>query len=343
MELSRRKEDILATIIRSYIRSGEPVGSKALCEELRSVSSATIRNEMSELCELGYLDQPHTSAGRIPTDRAFRLYIDRLMTLRSLTDKEKNALDTLLPVDNDCDERSLRWALKSLADATHCVALLTSEATGILVHKVELIPMGQYTALLVLVTTTGSVQSRMLRFASPLTDALITRFINVVEKGLIGTEISAVQPAILQTLVAGSGEYALELTPLLSALTELISETGESKLELAGQSNLLMYGEFSPVRVREILEMFSRNEMLSLLDMWNRDSGVILGSDTAYRALDTSSIIVSRYKTDARSGYIGVIGPLRMDYDIMIPSINYLAGALCMQPGKKDLTKGLTI
>ncbi len=342
MQLSQRKEDILVTIIRSYIRSGEPVGSKALCEELRSVSSATIRNEMSELSELGYLDQPHTSAGRIPTDRAFRLYIDRLMPLRSLSEKEKRALNMLLPDDDIYGERGLRRALKSLADATHCVALLTTESAGILVHKVELIPMGQHTALLVLVTTTGSVHSRMLRFASPLTDALIRRFIGVVEDGLVGTEVSAVQPAMLQTLVAGAGEYALELTPLLSALTELIRETGESKLELAGQSNLLMYGEFSPMRVREILDMFTRDEMLSLLDMWHRDSGVILGGDTAYRALESSSIIVSRYKTDGRSGYIGVIGPLRMDYEIMIPSINYLAGELCMRSGKKDLTKGMT-
>ncbi len=343
MELSPRKENILATIVRTYIKTGDPVGSKTLCESLGSVSSATIRNEMSELAELGYLDQPHTSAGRIPTDRGFRLYIDKLMREHVLTENERCILDSFVPkASGDC-ELMLRRAAAALSSATRCLTLLTSETgDSTLIHKVELVAMSAHSALLVLITSSGTLHNRMFRFATPLSAALIERFTALVEKELIGTPVSSFQPALLQTLVAGAGEHAFVLTELMSALGELITETAEAKLELSGQSNLLEHEGFSVLKAREIFDLLNRrDEVLSLLETCKRDSGVILGCDTSYSALDKSGLVIARYRiSDAHTGYIGIIGPLRMNYDVLVPSIKYFAGSLCASASHGDEVKG---
>ena len=343
MTLTPRKEAILATVVRNYIRNGEPVGSKSLCEELGGVSSATIRNEMNELDGLGYLAQPHTSAGRIPTDRAFRLYLDRLMTPRTLTEKEERLIDSLLPPEDNDSERTLRRTAKALADVTHCAAFYTVEAgSGIRIHKVELIPMSSRTALLVLVTSDGDVHSRMFHFQAPLTPALIERFLSLVDTKLIGLSVADVQPALLQTLVAGAGEFALPLTPLIAALADRIEETCEARIELVGQSNLLLCGEFSPMRVREILDLFlRREEVLTMLEVWRKDIGVLLGGETAYDALAATALAAARYRLpDHRTGYLGLLGPRRMDYGAVLPTLQYVTGVL--GAGLATLKKGRT-
>lgn len=331
MTLSTRKENILATIVRNYIRTGEPMGSKSLCEELGGVSSATIRNEMSELDALGYLAQQHTSAGRIPTEQAFRLYVDSLMVPHRLNQKEQDFLDSLVPsADGDVD-RVLHRAAQVLSDLTRCAALLTVEPDpNTAIHKVELLPMSSHTALLVMVTSAGTVESRMFRFGAPLSATLIERFMHIADRHLIGTPLSSLQPAMLQTLIAGAGDLSLELTPLMSALADLVAESSQSRLELTGQSNLLMCGEFSPMRVREVIDLFLRSEeVLTMLDVWNKESGVILGGDTVYRALESSSMVVARYRLGGNhTGYLGILGPVRMDYAAMLPSICYFTEAL---------------
>lgn len=339
MELSTRKENILASIVRSYIRTGDPVGSKALCEELGSVSSATIRNEMSELSEMGFLDQPHTSAGRVPTEQAFRFYIDRLMKRRDLTEQEKLAIESLIPVGDGDLEHALHRASAALSRATRCVSIVTSEADrGTLIHKVELIPLSRHSALIVLVTSTGVVKNRLFRFPEQLSSELISRFFRLVQDELVGTDIAAWHPAAIQTVAAKGG---VELSELLSAVGELISECAESRLELSGQSNLLSFDGFSAHRARQFFDLFARrDEVISMLDMWNRDAGVIFGADTSYSALEQSSLVVSRYRIgNAQTGYVGLIGPLRMDYELLLPSIKYFADKL-NDSFPKDTVKG---
>ena len=345
MELSNRKKALIALIVKGYNDTGEPVGSKALCETLGNISSATIRNEMSDLTELGYLSQPHTSAGRVPTAKAYRLYIDSLMVKHNLTVAERGLIDSLLPSRVDDYEQALRTAIRALSDATRCAALVTSEAdSGTLIHRIELIPMGSYAALLVVLTSTGMVSSRMIRLRSQLNPALSERFINITNAELVGTEMKSLHPAALQTLVASAGDYALELAPLMSALANLISSACEAQLEVTGETKLLNYSEFPVSKMREIFDILSRrDEIITLLDMRAGDAGVILGEDTSYEALSMASMIVAKYHMNtARSGYIGVIGPVRMDYERIIPSIEYFAqslGALAL--GQTSSMKGL--
>ncbi len=344
MELSERKQRILATVVQSYIASGEPVGSKALCDILGGVSSATIRNDMSELSELGYLTQPHTSAGRIPTAQSYRLYIDRLMKRHTLTPLEREQISSLLPDGVQDGDRMLRVAARALAAVSGCTAFATTQtAAGTLIHRVELIPMISGNVLLVLVTSTGEVRSRMFSLPCVLTEQVSQRFIELISDSLIGKRISDIHPATLQTL-AVSSEFALELSPLIWAIGELIEETGEERLELAGQTALMSCPEFSMQKAREILELVSRpDEVCALLDTWNRDSGVIIGSDTSFNALDRTSLVLARYTLDdAKTGYIGIIGPMRIDYGTLLPGIEYLASLISTHSESNESMKGLS-
>lgn len=330
MELSERKKQILATIVRTYVQTGEPVGSKALCDSLGGVSSATIRNEMSYLAENGYLTQPHTSAGRIPTNRAYRLYIDSLMPKKLPNEALRAQLQSLLPDPSADGERALYAAASALSKATGCAALFTMQAdSGTLIHKIELIPMGPSRALMVLVTSAGAVISRMCSFGVTLTGELISRFLSLVEDNLLGQELSSVQPATLQTIVAGAGSYALELTEPVSALGQLIEEVDKAKLQLVGETRLLSHPGITLSKAHELFELFSGgDEVLAMLDAWDKESGVILGGDTAYSALDRSSLVLAKYAMGTTTGYIGIIGPTRMDYDSLLPGIEYFARLL---------------
>lgn len=344
MELSERKQRILATVVQSYIASGEPVGSKALCDILGGVSSATIRNDMSELSELGYLTQPHTSAGRIPTAQSYRLYIDRLMKKHIFTPAEREQIDSLLPDGMQDGDRMLRIAARALSAMSGCTAMATTQtAAGTLIHRVELIPMISGNVLLVLVTSTGEVRSRMFSLPNVISEQMSRRFIQLVSDTLIGQRISDIHLATLQTL-AVSSEFALELSPLIWALGELIEETGEAKFELAGETRLMSCNEFSLQKARDILELLSRpDEICALLDTWDKESGVIIGSDTSFSALEHTSLVLARYRLgDAKTGYIGVIGPMRMDYGTLLPGTEYFASLISTHSVAGESMKGLS-
>ncbi len=343
MELSQRRQQLLAIIVKTYIMTGEPVGSKALCESLGGISSATIRNEMSYLVECGYLAQPHTSAGRIPTNLAYRCYIDSLMPKRRLTDAERNAIERMMPIGITDSEQGIHMAINALSQATRCTALISTQtATSNLIHRVEVIPMGLGRALVVLVTSTGAVRSRMFAFSGQLTVSIIERFLKLTEQELIGRELGSIHPATLQTIAASAGEFALMLTPLISALGELIDEAGRSKLEIAGETRLLANSGISLSKAHELFELISSgDEVLALLDAWGKESGVILGSDTSYTALDRSSIVLSRYNIgDTRTGYVGIIGPTRMDYEQILPCIEYFTRLLDSSNEQYEVMKG---
>ena len=330
MELSARKKDVLKVVVQKYIKSGEPIGSKSMCDALGGISSATIRNEMSSLEELNLLYHPHTSAGRIPTANGFRFYIDNIMKPEKLSVKQKQLLDMLLPDANFDKKQAINFAATALSQATKCTALVTDETDRqTKVQKVEMVLINSNSVLLMLITSNSNVISRKYRFSSLITDEIADAFLRLVNNHITNEVIRDIQPAFLQTIVANSGQYALDIAPLVSALSELIAEAGECKLELFGEANLLSCANYSVLTAKEIFSLLtSRDEVLNLLEIWDKNSGVILGADTPYKALENASLVVSKYNLDGSQGYIGIIGPTRMDYDSIMPSIEYFADRL---------------
>lgn len=326
-ELSDRQQKILAAIIEQYIASGEPVGSKALLPLLPfSVSSATVRNEMALLSELGYLEQPHTSAGRIPSQKGYRYYVDRLMNNYELSENEKRAIELKLGTQVRSPEKVLETASSLLADMTNCAAVSTtpSDAEAV-IRRVELVPVGTRLALIVLLTSSGILKSTIVRTDTDITVDIAESFYNIVGKHFAGKPISEMSLAFLQTLAVSLGDKALVMTPLLVSLSELASTAGKSDMLLEGQSNLLHHSQIAS-NAYELMEFLRRGEPLSKLFSAHRDEmNILIGKENLYRELENSSVIFSRYNIGGRdSGALGVVGPTNIDYARLIPSLKYL-------------------
>ena len=330
-ELSKRQLAILSAVVSQYSLSGEPVGSKAIQAAFDGqISSATIRSEMGELSELGYLEQPHTSAGRVPTSRGYRLYIDRLMPRQTLSDIQRRAIDDILPADDD-PERLLGRAARQLAELTNLAALsTTSTGQGATLLKAQAFLMSEQTALLVAVSGDGVIRNKVCRCDFPITEQMLQAFHRLIDRFLLGRPLGELSRAAAQTLAAGGGEYLLELTPLIVGLFDLIVELSELDLKLGGETNLLKHREYDGGRGKELLDFLSHHDMVLPLLVGFEDSvGVMLGSDTPIKALSDSSMVIAHYSIgDRPAGKIGIIGPMRMNYSSLIPALSYFAGKL---------------
>ena len=329
MGLTPRKLQVLAAIVDLYIKNGEPVGSKAVCNLLgNAYSSATIRNDMSELSEQGYLEQPHTSAGRIPSHKGYRLYIDRLMQPKPLSERDKQELQDLFPHDVGEPEELVNAVGRALAEFTRYASIATTPVDEeARIQRIELIPMTKRLFLFVLLTSAGLMKSRPAKLDNELTTEQLELFIRCANAQLEGMLVSHVTPATTQTMAAALGEHALSLAPLMDVLSELVREATESQIKLGGEANLLIHRELGHNKARELLQFLARHDLLlSLLSRSDHHTNVFIGEETQEDALDHSSIVSSQYRLGGKDlGYIGIIGPTRMDYSRLIPSIEYFA------------------
>lgn len=327
MDLSRRKQKILAAIVELHIKSGEPVGSKVLVEKLdMPVSSATIRKEMSELSSLGLLEQPHTSAGRNPSHTGYRYYVDNLMNKHELNDAQRKRIDADISFNEGDPEKLLEKAGEVLADITNCAAVSTlPQGESILIKRIEIVPIGTRTAMIVLLTTGGVIRSRVCRLDYELNNSLMEIFYNVTAASLVGCPVCEVSTVMLQTLVASLGVEALAMLPLLATVADLAKDAEDTDIMLEGQSNLLNHREFSG-SAQELMEFLNKAEPLNrLIAASKNELDVHIGKENLYRQLEKSSIILARYNVgEKEGGIIGLIGPTRIDYSRLIPSVKYL-------------------
>ena len=325
MELSERKRAILSAIIRAYVENGEPIGSKALCDMLDlSLSSATLRNEMSDLCELGYLEQPHTSAGRIPTVLGYKLYINDLMHRDTVSGEMKLIIDSLLEgISGEIGDITAR-AGQILSELTG-LPVITSSVTDEhdTVKKIELLPMGRNSVLAVLITSHGILKNKICRVEGG-SQRVAEKFYSLCSAYIIGKELALLTPTYSQQLMAAAGD--ISLLSLIAGIFDMIDEVKRSSLSVKGESNLFRcYSRDG--EVQRVMELISQKDvMLSLLDRVNAPIGVLFGGDTDISELHPATIIIAGYGRGGHEfGKIGVIGPTRMSYDRVIPSLEYFA------------------
>lgn len=331
MEMTERKEKILAAIVEKYIQSGEPVGSKALVDSLGfSVSSATIRNEMADLIEMGYLEQPHTSAGRIPSSMGYRYYVENLMTAYDMPASEKSLISTKLREASGEPHRVLEKAGNILAQLTHCAAVSTTPSDNeAVIKRIELVPVGTRTAMVVMLTSSGILKTRVCRTDSEITIDVAESFYNIAMQNFIGKPASQITIARIQTLALSLGEKALTMTPLLVALADLAEMTERTELLLEGQTNLLSHKEFE-TNAFELMDFLRRSEPLNKIfsarsEAKDGSPHILIGKENLFRELQNSTMIFSKYSIGGHeSGTLGIIGPTRVDYARLIPSLKYL-------------------
>ena len=329
MDLGARKQQIVSAIVAAYIRTGEPIGSKALVEALQqAVSSATIRNDMAELAAAGFLEQPHTSAGRIPTAKAFRLYIDRLMSCSPLSEDNKREVDDALASAAGDPDRLMEQASDLLAQSTGVAALAaTPNRKESCIRRIEVLTAGSHTVAVLLMTDNGGVRSRVCRLGVECDSEMLYRISETLNTTFVGCALSMVGTAQMQALFVQLGNDALSYAPVVTAFADLVTEMAQAEVRLAGEWNLLQHPDYPLDRARSLLGFLSQREWLSgMLAAHPEGVRVVLGSESSLPELAGSCIIMTRYAVgDGHSGSLGLIGPVRMDYARAIPHLQYVA------------------
>ena len=329
MELGARKLKILQAVIEAYIQTGEPVGSKALCELLDvSVSSATIRNEMASLSELGLLEQPHTSAGRIPTQFGYRLYINELMKPKPLSDEEMRYIDGYLSEYADDPDLLLEKAAEMLAEMTKYAAISTTPTNrDATIQRIQLVQTGPHTAMLVLTTSTGAVKSKLFRTNYLLNSDILRMFSNVLNEKMGSVHLLNVTPDFIKSTAFSIGELSLMMAPVFVALGQACREVLKTNVLLEGRTTLLYLPEYEVDSVKRLLHFLEqRGELAKLVGAQKEKLGVLIGGESNQPEMIDTSVVLVRYSMGRQTrGTLGVIGPTRMDYPKIVSNLQYLA------------------
>lgn len=329
MDLSARKELILSAIIERFITTGEPVGSKFLVEILGiPVSSATVRNEMAYLSDMGYLSQPHTSAGRVPSDKGYRYYIDKL--LMNFTPSEADMFTVLSSIDRSQGDVSeiLSQICGVLSSVTGLAAVaVTPKAESFTIKGTQLIPLGRKSAMVVVSTSTGMTKSRISKLDCEIDYALAELYYNVTAANFIGIDPSELTLAKLQGVAASLGERSLDIMPLVVSFFEASLEAAGAEVIVKGHANILSCEELSRDAL-EITELLGNNTATATLMEADKTAPVELkiGSENEFPCLHRAAVIKAPYQAgEGAVGSVGVIGPTNTDYSRVIPMVKYIS------------------
>ncbi|WP_282945771.1 heat-inducible transcriptional repressor HrcA [Cellulomonas endometrii] len=330
-----RRLDVLRAIVEDYVATREPVGSRALVERHSlGVSPATIRNDMAALEESGYIVQPHTSAGRVPTDKGYRLFVDRLATVKPLSAPERRAIETFMEDAADLDDVVDR-AVRLLAQLTHQVAVVQYPSLRrTALRHVELVPVGDRHLLVVIITDHGRVEQRTLELAEPLDAMVVARLraqLNVMATGRRLAELDQVLAGLADAFAPGD---AALVRGVVGVVEDTLARESEERVVLAGTANLVRGGGADFARnVSPVLEALEEQVvLLRLLTEMAEDEAAVsvrIGRETQHEGLVETSFVTTGYGGPDGGGSsvarIGSVGPLRMDYPGTIATVRAVA------------------
>ena len=334
MQLDERKYLILQAIIDDYILTAMPVGSRTISRKSGvGFSPATIRNEMSDLEELGYLDQPHTSAGRVPSNKAYRLYVDHLIKGSKLTSDERERMHDHLMCRSKQVESVIRSAASVLSDATKYTSVIVAPKLGSLrIRHVQLVPVAERTALMIIVTNAGIVKDAVIRVPDGLDADDLYSISRVLTQKLADKPLDAVRQAFSELLRDAEQNRKL-LGEALQVIEKRLEQGGDaSDVIVGGSANLLEYPEYSDVnKARNFLAVLESKDTLRKL--FSRDGSmevsIRIGPENQLPALNDCSIVTASYRLgDHSTGTLGIIGPTRMNYNRVISVLDFMGRAL---------------
>lgn len=327
MQLTERKQRILSAVVSGFITNGEPVGSKSIADKI-GVSSATIRNEMAELIELGLLEQPHTSAGRLPSQKGIRIYIDMINPTDELSDLEKRYFDSHLIASSYDSEKLLEGISRIIPQYTKGVSIVSTPNDGeAVVRAVQFVQISRRAAMLILMSSSGAIKNKMFYCDFDITNEIIRLFFRVFNEKLRNTKIAEITIPYIQTLGASFGEMSMLSSPALLALLEAAQEMIISQVMVSGQMNLIYYPELDYADVRNLIGFFEhKDELTRILNQNPLKVTVLIGREIGIKELDKCSAVITRYNVgDVNAGGIAAIGPIRMDYVKIISAMRYLS------------------
>ena len=330
-QLDNRKLKILQVIIRNYLKTGEPVGSRTISKEPDlGLSSATIRNEMSDLEELGYIIQPHTSAGRIPSDKGYRLYVDTMMEDQV---REVENMKELLLEKADKMESLLQQVAKLLAVNTNYTTMVTSpQYSHRKVKFIQLTEVNESQLLMVLVMDGNIVKNKLISTRQLLEKELILKLNIVMNTFLQGLDITEINIGLIQQIKEQAGGYGTLVSDILDMVAQAITEEDDVEIYTSGATNILKYPELSDKeKASELLyTLEEKKELTTLLsnrmeDEETRGIQVYIGNETTVESMKDCSVVTATYEIqEGVYGKIGIVGPKRMDYERVVSTLQNL-------------------
>jgi heat-inducible transcriptional repressor len=326
--LDDRKLAVLRAIVEDYVSTNEPVGSKSIVDRHNlDVSPATIRNDMAVLEELGYIAQPHTSAGRIPTDKGYRLFVDRLSGIKPFSTAERRAIETFLAGAYDLDDVVTR-SVRLLAQLTRQVAVVQYPSlTRSSVRHIELVPLSEQRLLLVLITDTGRVEQRAVDLPGPIDDDAVTQLRAVLNACLDGRRLTDVATVVADLPERVQPGERVNAAAVFSVILETLVERHEERVVVGGASNLVP-ADFSQ-GMHEVLEALEEQVVLMRLlgESGDRASLTVrIGAEHTVHGLQSTSLVSSGYGSGSEAlAKLGVLGPTRMDYPTAMGAVRAVA------------------
>ncbi len=333
-ELSDRKKQILKAIVEMHIRQGEPIGSKYLMDHYNmALSSATIRNEMAELEDMGYLEQPHTSAGRVPSKRGYRFYVDALMNRYHMTEAEIRELNRLLKMKLDEMDKILDSAGRLMSLFTNYTSVtVRPKQREVTIQRFDVIQMDPFHFILVMTVHLSCIRTKNIRVAFPVTGEVLQRLVKVLNEQMAGRTMEDVTLPVMMKMESDMEDYAMLITPIVKSIYEVIRELNGGDIKFEGVNKLLQYPEYADVgRIREFFELLEKKETLLdvVADAGDDKVNIYIGGESPVDAMDNATLIFKKLTGGGKVlGAIGVIGPYRMDYARVVAMVDTLAGNL---------------
>ncbi|OPX97395.1 MAG: Heat-inducible transcription repressor HrcA [Syntrophorhabdus sp. PtaB.Bin006] len=330
--LNDREKMVFELIMDGYINSAEPVGSGTIAKSIREkLSAATIRNVMASLEEQGFLYKPHIVAGRIPTYKAYRYYVNSLSTSRVPGKKELQVLETMLKSHYSYVEEIMEDASRVLAAISRYTSIVVEPKVDTMLFKeIEFVKLSRRTLLAVFVTSSGMVHTRLVNTDEDLDMAMLTSMKTYMNEKFSGVPFYALKDGIFEDIKKDREAYCRILAKIKETLETIVNEESTREVYLEGTSKMIGVPEFSDIeRLKGLFQAFEKKEkLLKLLDNCIREEGihVMIGSESDIKEMRDMSIITSTYRVGEKSfGVLGVIGPIRMNYSRIIPIVNYAA------------------
>ena len=341
LELTDRKKQIMKVVIEDYIRTAEPVGSKVIATQMGgSVSSATIRNELSDLVELGYLEQPHTSAGRIPSPKGYRLYVNELMEQQRLSMAETEKINQSLQLKMEELDRVIAQAGKAVSSFVRYpayVAAVGGKKTS--ARHFELLPVDEKSCIVVMMMGDNRVKSQLLRLQLKVDQTQIPTLTNLLNSHFTGVSAEEMSASLMRVSDQISPQLFLLLSQTVAYAVDVLLEAGQKEIITAGASQLLKLPEFRDAdKAHELMDFLTENKENLPVPDENSPMKILIGPENVSAALKDTSVVVASYDIggDMR-GLIGVVGPTRMDYATVAARLAGFADGLTRMFGKIEL------
>ena len=334
MEMTERKKKVLRSVVDLYIRTAEPVGSKAITElPDMNYSSATIRNEMADLTTMGYLEQPHTSAGRIPSAAGYRLYVDELMADYRLSMDETKSINIAIEEKMQQVDKLVEKVARLVSQATDLPAIsMASRRAAATVRRFDLLQTGPGSVILVLLLSDEQVHNKLIKLPVQVTEGDLKVLSAVLNATMTNLSAQEFTPELLERVMASSGEAAALVPVVMEFTTQTLTRQGSTNMAVAGQMRLLGQPEYKDVdKAQRLLSTLEEDTLANLPAVMQNANGtkVLVGPENVTQELKDTSVVMTKFDIgDGMQGMIGVVGPTRMDYAKVTARLSYFAESL---------------